>query len=70
MVSGMIGGSPADEDDAIAVVALTKAVEVAAGGGAGVGGCWGWRCRWNGGGHVRHSKWKKMVFYFIVGSHF
>jgi hypothetical protein len=32
----MIGGSPVDEDDAIAVVALTKAVEVAAGGGAGV----------------------------------
>jgi hypothetical protein len=45
MVSGMIGGSPVDEDDAIAVVALTKAVEVAAGGcwsrGAGAGGAGG-----------------------------
>jgi hypothetical protein len=35
MVGGMIGGSPADEDDVIAVVALTKG---SAGGGG--GRCW------------------------------
>jgi hypothetical protein len=36
MISSMIGGSPVDEDDAIAVVALTKGS--IGGGGGGVGG--------------------------------
>jgi hypothetical protein len=52
-----------------AVVALTKAVEVAAGGGAGVGVLGlevqaGWR------GHVSTVSGRKDSFLFIVGSHF
>ena len=41
MISGMMGGSPADEDDAIAVVALTKSGVGGGGGGAGGAGAGG-----------------------------
>jgi hypothetical protein len=38
MIRGMIGDSPVDEDDAIAVVTLTKDSAVGGGGDAGFGG--------------------------------
>jgi hypothetical protein len=41
----------------------------------GAGVCWGWRCRWNGWGHVgtvsgRESFVVSSYYGFIVGSHF
>jgi hypothetical protein len=73
MISGMTFGSPVDEDDAIAVVALTKGSTGGGGGGAGVGGTegagagvtggtWGRRYRWNGGGHVGTVSGRRVVF--------
>jgi hypothetical protein len=41
MISGMMSGSPVDEDDAIAGVALTKGSASGGGGGTGVGGTGG-----------------------------
>jgi hypothetical protein len=38
MISGMLGGSPVDEDDAVAVAALIKGSAGGGGGGAGGGG--------------------------------
>lgn len=41
MISGMIGGSPVDEDDAVAVVTLIKGSAGGGGGGAGGAGAGG-----------------------------